>query len=81
MPLAAIGELSSLSARSGRIATSELHDSMSPRKRKGCLRPARITCQSQMASLRLTGATAAPRSVRKGFSKHTVWNGSKEIRR
>ena len=49
MPLTAIGELSSLSARSGRIATSESSE------HKGCLRPARIARRSQTASLRLNG--------------------------
>ena len=50
MPLTAIGELSSLSTRSGRVATSESSE------HKGCLRPARIPRRSQTASLRLNKA-------------------------
>ena len=50
MPLTAIGELSSLSMSSGRVATSESSE------HKGCLRPARIPRRSQTASLRLNKA-------------------------
>ena len=76
MPLAAIRELSSLSARSGRIATNESSE------RKGCLRPARITRRSQTASLRLSEAQRQRRgtegAVRNGFSKHPVWKAPKK---
>ena len=44
------GDLSSLSTRSGRVATSESSE------HKGCLRPARIPRRSQTASLRLNKA-------------------------
>ena len=50
MPLTAIGELSSLSMSSGRVATSESSE------HKGCLWPARIPRRSQTASLRLNKA-------------------------
>ena len=50
MPLTAIGELSSLSMSSGRVATSEASE------HKGCLWPARIPRRSQTASLRLNKA-------------------------
>ena len=76
MPLAAIRELSSLSARSGRIATNESSE------RKGCLRPARITRRSQTASLRLSEAQRQRRgtegAVRNGFSKHPVGKAPKK---
>ena len=57
--LTAIGELSSLSTRSGRVATSE------PSEHKGCLRPARIPRRSQTASLRLNKAQQQRRGVQR----------------
>ena len=62
MPLTAIGELSSLSMSSGRVATSEASE------HKGCLWPARIPRRSQTASLRLNKA----QRQRRGACVHAV---------
>ena len=63
MPLTAIGELSSLSMSSGRVATSESSE------HKGCLWPARIPRRSQTASLRLNKAQRQRRGACKRFCR------------
>ena len=72
MPLTAIGELSSLSTRSGRVATSESSE------HKGCLRPARIPRRSQTASLRLNKAQRQRRGACTRFSADCTPHGAPE---